>query len=128
MAKKEILGTKGVWQPIGPYSNAVKKGNMIFVSGTVGMDKDGNFARNDIRAQTRQTFENIKQMLSEADATMDDVVKVSIFLKTAEDYEGMNEVRREYFPTGETASAAVAVADFMLEGLLVEIEVIAIKD
>lgn len=126
---KEIIGKTDLWQPIGPYSLAVKKGNMIFVSGTVGMDKDGNLVKlNDIKAQTRQTFENIKKILSEVGATMDDVVKVTVFLKNTSDYQGMNEVRREYFPSNPPASSAVTISDFMLPGLLVEIEAIAIKD
>ncbi len=126
---KEILGKKDLWQPIGPYANAVKKGNMVFVSGTVGMDKDGNLIKpNDIRAQTRQTFENIKSVLHEAGATMDDVMKVTVFLKNTSDYEGMNEVRKEFFPNTLPASTAVAIADFMLPELLVEIEAIAVID
>ncbi|MHB8277000.1 MAG: RidA family protein [Candidatus Humimicrobiaceae bacterium] len=126
---KEILGEKDLWQPIGPYSNAVKKGNMIFVSGTVGMDKDGNLiGPNDIKAQTRQTFENIKRILKEAGATMGDIVKVTVYLKNTSDYPGMNEVRKEYFPVNPPASTAVTIADLMLPGLLLEIEAIAIKD
>ena len=93
------------------------------------MDKDGNLVKlNDIKAQTRQTFENIKKILSEVGATMDDVVKVTVFLKNTSDYQGMNEVRREYFPSNPPASSAVTISDFMLPGLLVEIEAIAIKD
>ncbi len=125
---KEILGKKDIWQPIGPYSNAVKKGNMIFISGTVGVDKDGKIAGNDIKSQTRQTFENIKKLLNEAGATMEDVMKVTVFLKNTKDYKGMNEVRREYFPNGGTASTAVTIADLMLPELLLEIEAIAVKD
>ena len=127
--KKVIVESKDIASPIGPYSSAVMKGNFIFVSGTVGRDKDGNIVgKNDIRLQTRSTFENIKALLAEVEATMEDIVKVTVFLKDPDDYEGMNEIRVEYFPKDPPASTAVAIRDFMLPGLLVEIEAIAIKD
>jgi 2-iminobutanoate/2-iminopropanoate deaminase len=127
--KKMIIDSKEIAPPIGPYSSAVMKGNFIFVSGTVGRDKDGKIVgTNDIRLQTRKTFQNIKALLEQVGATMDDIVKVTVFLKDSKDYEEMNKIRAEYFPKEAPASSAVAIKDFVTPGLLVEIEAIAIKD
>ena len=127
--KKIIINSKEIAPPIGPYSSAVMKGNFIFVSGTVGRDKNGKIVgENDIRLQTKKTFQNIKTLLEQVGATIDDIVKVTVFLKDPKDYEAMNKIRAEYFPKDAPASSAVAIKDFMMPGLLVEIEAIAIKD
>lgn len=127
--KKIIINSKEIAPPIGPYSSAVMKGSFIFVSGTVGRDKDGKIVgESDITLQTKKTFQNIKSLLEQAGATIDDIVKVTVFLKDPKDYEEMNKIRAEYFPKDPPASSAVAIKDFMMPGLLVEIEAIAIKD
>jgi 2-iminobutanoate/2-iminopropanoate deaminase len=104
---KVVIEPEELARPIGPFSSAIMKGNFVFVSGTVGRDRI---------------------LLEKAGATMDDVVKVTVFLKDVKDYQGMNEVRAEFFPKDPPASSAVAIKDFMLPGLLVEIEAIAMKD
>jgi len=127
--KKIIIDSKEVASPIGPYSSAVMKGNFIFISGTVGVDKDGKIVgENDIGLQTKKTFQNIKILLEQVGATTNDIVKITVFLKDKKDYEEMNKIRAEFFPADPPASSAVAIKDFMLPGLLVEIEAIAIKD
>ena len=127
--KKIIIDSNELAPPIGPYSSAVMKGNFIFVSGTVGRNKDGELVgKNDVGLQTKKTFQNIKILLEKVGATMDDIVKVTVFLKDPRDYEEMNKIRAEYFPKDAPASSAVAIKDFMIPGLLVEIEAIAIKD
>jgi 2-iminobutanoate/2-iminopropanoate deaminase len=126
---KVVIEPEELARPIGPFSSAIMKGNFVFVSGTVGRDKDGRIVgEGDVRVQTRKTLENIRILLEKAGATMDDVVKVTVFLKDVKDYQGMNEVRAEFFPKDPPASSAVAIKDFMLPGLLVEIEAIAMKD
>jgi 2-iminobutanoate/2-iminopropanoate deaminase len=127
--KKVIIESKKVFPPIGPFSQAVMKGNMIFVAGTVGVDRQGALPEpSNIKTQTRRTFENIKALLEEAGSKIEDVVKLTIFLKDVADYKGMNEVRAEFFPRNPPVSSAIAITDFMLPGLLVEIEAIAITD
>ena len=127
--KKIIIDSKELAPPIGPFSSAVMKGNFIFISGTVSRDKDGKIiGKNDIKLQTRKTFENIRVLLDQVGATMNDIVKVTVFLKDQKDYEGMNEIRAEYFPDDAPASSAVAIKDFVLPDVLVEIEAIAVKD
>ena len=127
--KKIIIDSKELAPPIGPFSSAVMKGNFIFVSETVSRDKDGKIiGKNDIKLQTRKTFENIRVLLDQVGATMNDIVKVTVFLKDQKDYEGMNEIRAEYFPDDAPASSAVAIKDFVLPDVLVEIEAIAVKD
>ena len=121
--------SKDVFPPIGPFSQAVMKGNHIYVAGTVGGDTEGNICgENDIKLQTKKTFENIKAILEEAGSKMEDIVKLVIYLKDTKDYKGMNEIRAKFFPKDPPASSAIAISDFMLPGLLVEIEAIAIKD
>lgn len=127
--KKIIIHSNDIPSPIGPYSSAVMKGNFIFVSGTVGRDKDGKIVgENDVGLQTKKALQNIAVLLEQVGATMGDIVKVTVFLKDPKDYEEMNKIRAEFFPTDAPASSAVAIKDFMMPGLVVEIEAIAIKN
>jgi len=90
---KTIIEPDELARPIGPFSSAVMKGSFVFVSGTVGRDREGKIVgEGDVAVQTRKTLENIKTLLEEAGATMEDVVKVTVFLKDVKDYRGMNEV------------------------------------
>jgi 2-iminobutanoate/2-iminopropanoate deaminase len=111
---------------IGPYSQGIKKDNLIFVSGQLPIDiATGSFAGEDIASQTRQSLKNVQAVLKEAGATMDDVVKASVFLKDMNDFAGMNAVYNEFFSEPYPARAAVEVARLPKDAL-VEIEVIAI--
>ncbi len=110
---------------IGPYSQAVQAGNLLFVSGQIPIDPaTGAFAGNDITTQTRQSLTNVKAILEEAGYTCADVVKTTVLLADMGDFAAMNAVYAEFFTAPCPARAAFAVKD-LPKGALVEIEAIA---
>ena len=112
---------------IGPYTQAVQTGNMLFVSGQIPIDPaTGEFAGTDIATQTNQSLTNIKNILAAAGYTMNDVVKTTVLLADIADFAAMNAVYAEYFTENKPARAAFAVKD-LPRGALVEIEAIAAK-
>jgi 2-iminobutanoate/2-iminopropanoate deaminase len=111
-------------QAVGPYSQAVKIGKLLFVSGQLGLTIEGGFAGADIASQTRQSLENIKAILTEAGFTMDDVLKATIFLTDLNDFAQVNAIYQEYFAPPYPARACVQVGRLPRDGQ-VEIEVIA---
>ena len=123
---KQIIATNHAPAAIGPYSQAVRVGDFIFLSGQLGVDHaTGDFAAGGVEAQTRQAFENIKAVLAEAGLTMDAVVKTTVFLQDMNDFAAMNGVYASYFTEGSyPARSAVQVAK-LPKGGLVEIESIA---
>jgi 2-iminobutanoate/2-iminopropanoate deaminase len=126
--ERVIIDTDKTAKAIGPFSKAVKISNpkhFIFVSGHAAQTKDGPLLKGDIKAQTEQTLENIKHVLEAGGATLKDVVSMTTFLARMEDYRGFNEIRGQYFEADFPASTAVVVKDFVIKGILVEIEVIA---
>ena len=112
---------------IGPYSQAVKTGNLVFVSGQIPIDPaTGIFAGDDIATQTRQSLTNVKAILEAAGYAMSDVVKTTVLLADIADFAAMNAVYSEFFTGNCPARAAFAVKD-LPKGALVEIEAIAGK-
>ena len=112
---------------IGPYSQAVQAGNMLFVSGQIPIDPaTGAFAGDDITTQTRQSLTNVKNILEEAGYTTADVVKTTVLLANMGDFAAMNAVYAEFFTAPCPARACFAVKD-LPKGALVEIEAIACK-
>jgi 2-iminobutanoate/2-iminopropanoate deaminase len=94
----EVISTDTAVTPVGPYSQAVRAGDLLYISGTVPIDpRTGEVVEREIRAQTRQVMENIRAILEAAGATMDDLVKVNVHLNDAKDWPAMNEVYREFF-------------------------------
>ena len=112
---------------IGPYSQAVQTGNMLFVSGQIPIDPaTGAFAGEDIVTQTHQSLTNVRNILSAAGYSMNDVVKTTVLLADIADFAAMNAVYAEYFSENKPARACFAVKD-LPRGALVEIEAIAAK-
>lgn len=112
---------------IGPYSQAVQAGGLLFVSGQIPIDPaTGNFAGEDIATQTRQSLTNVKNILEAAGYTCADVVKTTVLLADIGDFAAMNAVYAEFFSQTRPARAAFAVKDIP-KGALVEIEAIACK-
>ena len=106
-------------------SKAVRAGDLLFLTGQVPL-KDGKpMTDGDIETQTRVVLDSIKATLAEAGATMDDVVKSMVWLKSREDFPGFNRVYGEYFPVGPPARSAL-ISDFLVD-VRVEIECIAFK-
>ena len=112
---------------IGPYSQAVQAGNMLFVSGQIPIHPaTGAFAGTDITTQTNQSLTNVKNILAAAGYTLNDVVKTTVLLADIADFAAMNAVYAEYFTENKPARACFAVKD-LPRGALVEIEAIASK-
>ena len=107
--------------PANPFSPAVRVGNIIFVSGTLGTTPDGTLVPGGIQAETRQLLENIKGTLGAAGVGMDRVVKCTVFLADLKEWPAMNEVYRRYFSNGNYP-ARTAVQATLLFGARVEIE------
>ncbi len=109
---------------IGPYSQAIKSGNLVITSGQIPIDpKTGELTGEDISAQTEQVIKNLSEVLKEAGCGLENVVKTTCFLKDMKDFAKFNEVYAKYF-TGRPARSCVEVAA-LPKGALVEIEVIA---
>lgn len=112
---------KGAPAPLAPYSPGVRAGNVLYVSGTLAIDKDGKTVGvGDVRAQTRFVLESIRSVVEAAGGSMKDVVFNQIFLKDLGDYAAMNEVYKEYFPSSPPARYCIR-ADLVKPEFLVEI-------
>lgn len=123
----QIIHTDNAPAAIGPYSQAVKAGNLLFVSGQLPIDPaTGAFAGEDIASQTRQSLTNVRAILEAAGYACADVVKTTVLLADIADFGAMNAVYAEFFTANCPARAAFAVKD-LPKGALVEIEVIAAK-
>ena len=122
--KKEIKTAKAP-SAIGPYSQAIQIGGLVYTSGQIPIDPStGSFVEGGIKEQTRQALENVKSILEEAGMTMGDVVKTTIFMADMNDFAEMNVVYATFFTEPYPARSAVAVKT-LPKGALVEIEVIA---
>ena len=113
---------------IGPYTQAIKAGNTIYVSAQIPIDPaTGAFAGEDITTQTRQSLTNLKNILNAAGADLCDVVKTTVYLANIADFTAMNEVYAQFFTAPYPARAAFEVA-CLPKNALVEIECVAIKE
>jgi len=118
-------------KPAGDYSQGVKVkgGNLVVISGQVAWDVQGNLVgRGDIRAQTRQVFENLKNMLASAGATFQDVVKLGVFLKNLEDFTPFREIRAQYLKPPFPPTTLLVVKSLAREEWLLEVEAMAVVD
>lgn len=123
---KTIVNTTQAPAAIGPYSQAIKAGNMIFVSGQIPIDpRSGNIESTDIIGQTTQCFRNLAAILSEAGSSMEQVVKVTVFLADMNLFADMNKVYESQFTGNYPARSAIAVKG-LPKGALVEVEAIAV--
>ncbi len=122
---KKIISTTKAPAAIGPYSQAVKVGNLIYTSGQLPIDAaTGSFPEGGIKEQTRQSLTNVKAILEEAGVSMANVVKTTVFMADMNDFADMNSVYAEFFAEPYPARSAVAVKT-LPKGALVEIEVVA---
>jgi 2-iminobutanoate/2-iminopropanoate deaminase len=123
---KQVINTDKAPSAIGPYSQAIKANGFIFVSGQLPVvPTTGQFSEGGIVAQTKQSLENVKAILTQAGCTLDDVVKTTVFIKDMNDFAVMNNMYAEYFTKDCPARACFEVARLPKDAL-VEIEVIAI--
>jgi 2-iminobutanoate/2-iminopropanoate deaminase len=119
----EVIGTPAAPPAIGPYSQAIRAGDFVFVSGQVPVDARTGQRAEGIAGQTRQLIENLRAVLAAAGASLDRVVKVTIFLGRWEDFTAMNEVYASYF--GTKPARSVVQGPRIPEGTLVGLEAIA---
>ena len=125
MDKKVIISEKAP-KAIGPYSVAIRSGNMVFTSGQLGLDPTtGNLVPGGIGAETRQSLTNLRNVLADSGSDMDAVVKTIVFLRDMADFQKMNSIYAEFFPENPPARSTVQVAALPKNGA-VEIEVVAL--
>lgn len=122
---KQIIKTSNAPAAIGPYSQAVKSGNLLFVSGQIPLDPEtGNIVTGGIETETHRVMKNIAAILKEADYSFNHIIKSSIFLKSMDDFSKVNEVYASYFTADFPARETVEVSK-LPKGVNVEISVIA---
>lgn len=127
MSKKIIMTDKAP-APVGPYSQAVQVGPMLFCSGQISIDpKTNEVFLGDTKEQTRIVMENVKAVLMQADRSFEHIVKSTIFLVDMADFQAVNEVYSQYFKEAPPARSCVAVSG-LPKGVRVEVEVIAYKE
>jgi 2-iminobutanoate/2-iminopropanoate deaminase len=124
MSKKVIFSDEAP-KAIGPYSQAIQSGNLLFVSGQIPINPATGEISGDISEQTRRVLENLKSILLAAGATSTDVLKTTVFLKNLDDFNAMNAVYGEYFASDAPARSSIEVSRIP-RGALVEIEAIAV--
>ena len=123
---KEVVSTADAPKAIGPYEQAIKVGEFVYISGQIPLDpKTGSLVEGDIQTQTRRVMENLKAILQAAGSSLERVVKATVFLKSIGDFAAMNEIYAEYLGAAKPARSTVAVAD-LPRGALVEIDLIAL--
>jgi len=118
---------EGLAEPISHFTDAVRAGGLVYVSGIVAVDGDGNLVGGaDVVAQTVQVFENMRAVLGAAGCGFEDVVKVTVFLTDIDDRPRINPVRQEVFGATRPASTLVEVPRLAVDGAKVEIECVAL--
>jgi 2-iminobutanoate/2-iminopropanoate deaminase len=122
---KTVIASAEAPAAVGPYSQAIATGNLVFCAGQIPLDTaTGNLVEGDVTAQTRRVIENIKAVLAAADAKLNDVVKSTVFLLDMNDFAAMNTVYAEYFTAPYPARSTIQVARLPKDAR-VEIEVVA---
>lgn len=122
---KEIVFTEKAPRPVGQYSQAVKAGGFLFISGQIAINPStGKIEGKTVAEQTRRILQNVKAILESQNASLKDVVKVTVYLSKPEDFSEMNRVYSEFFTESPPARATVA-ANIPGEGALLEIDFIA---
>ena len=129
---KKQLQTSELSAPSGHFSQAVvapAHGRLVFISGMTARDTDGRVVGlDDIDKQTRQVCENLKRAMSAAGGTLDDIVRVDVFVRNIEHFDAIHRVRREYFSAPAPASTMIEISKMVSPEMLIEINAIAVVD
>lgn len=126
MATRQEIRVEGAAEPISHYTDAVRFGDLLFVSGAAAFDSDGNVVgKGDPVTQTRVILQNIRDALQAVGADMGDVLKVTVFLTDINDRAAINPVRKEFFGDAKPASTLFEVSALAVPDMLVEIEAVA---
>ncbi len=123
---KVIVATSDAPQAVGPYSQAVSYGNLVFCSGQIPLTPDGTMLEGDIEAQTEQVFANVRAVLAAAHSSLEKVIKATVFLSDMTEFARMNAIYEKHMPQPYPARSTVQVARLPRD-VKVEIEVIASK-
>ncbi|MEQ8699962.1 MAG: RidA family protein [Bauldia litoralis] len=124
-AKRQEYRAEGVHAPISHYTDAVRFGDLVFLSGCGPLDEDLNLVGGeDVAAQARQTLSNIEKVLKTVGATFADVLKVNVYLTDISDLKAINPVRQEFFGDAKPTSTAVQVVALAVPGMKLEIEAV----
>lgn len=125
--EKKIISTTNAPGAVGPYSQAVKVGNLVFTSGQIPLDPaNGELVGGDVQKATERSLENVKAILEAAGTSLDKVVKTTVFVKNMSDFAAVNEIYAKYFQKDMPARSCVQVV--LPKDALVEIEVIALAE
>jgi 2-iminobutanoate/2-iminopropanoate deaminase len=126
VSRREEIRVPVLAEPISHYTDAVRAGELLFISGCVPIDGEGRLVPGDVVVQARQVFANIEAVLAAAGAGFGDVVKVTLFLLDVDDRTAVNTVREEVFGTSRPASTLVEVSRLAVPGALIEVEAVAL--
>lgn len=125
MSNRQEYAINGLSKPISHYTDAVRFGDLLFVSGFVGVDEQLNIVgADDVVAQTRQVFKNMKAVLDEAGASFADVLKVTVYLVDIDDRAKINPVRQEVFGEARPASTLIQISKLAVPGAKIEVEAV----
>lgn len=121
----KTIFTKDAPEAIGPYSQGIVVNNLFYSSGQIPLKANGELVQGDVETQTHQVFENVKAVLKAAGATLESVIKTTVFIKNMDDFARINEVYGQYFDAHKPARSCVEVAR-LPKDVLIEMEVIAV--
>ena len=125
MSVREEFRVEGLAEPLSHYTDAVRYGDLLFVSGVAPLDEKSRLVGNgDVVAQTRQVFVNLKKVLGAAGTSFDKVLKVTVYLTDVADRTKINPVRQEFFGSARPASTLIGVNELAIPGMKVEIEAV----
>ena len=128
MSSRSVVHTAGAPAAIGPYSQAIVTGNLVFASGQIALDAEsGEFLGGDVQGQTRKALQNLSAVLEASGSSLAHVTKTTVFLTAMSNFAAMNEIYSQFFSDQPPARSTVAVAE-LPRSALVEIEAIAIRN
>ena len=125
-AARQEFRVDGLAEPISHYTDAVRFGDFLFISGVAPLDQDGKLVgEGDVLAQANQVFDNLEKVLTAAGASFSDIVKVTVFLTDVRDRTVINPVRQKQFGSARPASTLIGVSELAIPGMKIEIEAVA---
>ena len=125
-SKREEFRVEGLNEPISHYTDAVRFGDLLFISGLAPVDEHLELVGgDDVAAQTRQLFENMDRILKTAGASFADILKVTVYLTDVNDRQAVNVVRQEFFGDARPASTLIGIAELVVPGMKIEVDAVA---
>jgi 2-iminobutanoate/2-iminopropanoate deaminase len=122
--RRQEFRVETLHEPVSHYTDAVRWGDLLFVSGVAPLDRQLRLASQDVVEQTRKVFLNMKEILDAAGATFADVLKVTVYMTDVRDRARINPVRKEFFGTARPASTLIGVKELVVPGMKIEIEAV----